>query len=259
MEQRRVGRRLLAVQRIEGRAVDHVNVEPSVVVVIDQANARAVGLDDVFLLLACPSCGSNASVRPSPRCPQRSPCPLRTKPPAVIGRCCSSNWAGCGGPVSTPPADCGALADCGPLDPDIPGNCCEEGVPDPAVCAKREAETAALSRPAKVAVRRGSNMAESIRGGIEGSIDRKVESGGNRSKSRRKCGASPPRSGESALGPSGPENGLIHCRACTESRTARSGSLPFRPEARCAGSPRASSPRSCARPWFPQARPSPPG
>ena len=50
MEQRRMGWRLLAIQRIEGRAIHHVNIEPAVVVVVDQANAPAFGLDNVFLL-----------------------------------------------------------------------------------------------------------------------------------------------------------------------------------------------------------------
>ena len=40
----------LAVQRIERGAVDEVDVEPAVVVVVDQAHAGAVGLDDEILL-----------------------------------------------------------------------------------------------------------------------------------------------------------------------------------------------------------------
>src|SRR5580658_924006 len=50
MKQRRVGRRLLAVERIKGRAVDDINIEPAVVVVVDQPHAGALGLDDVLLL-----------------------------------------------------------------------------------------------------------------------------------------------------------------------------------------------------------------
>ena len=50
VKQRGMRRLFLAVQRIEGRAIDQVNVEPAVVVVIDQAHARAVGLDNEVLL-----------------------------------------------------------------------------------------------------------------------------------------------------------------------------------------------------------------
>ena len=50
VEQRGVRRLFLAVERVEGRAVDEVDIEPAVVVVVDQANAGAVGLDDEVLL-----------------------------------------------------------------------------------------------------------------------------------------------------------------------------------------------------------------
>ena len=49
VEQRGVGRLFFAVERVEGRAVDQVDVEPAVVVVVDQADAGAVGLDDELL------------------------------------------------------------------------------------------------------------------------------------------------------------------------------------------------------------------
>ena len=43
-------RLFFAVERIECRAVDQVDIEPAIVVVVDQANARAVGLDNEVLL-----------------------------------------------------------------------------------------------------------------------------------------------------------------------------------------------------------------
>ena len=49
VEQRGVRRLFFAVERVEGRAVDQVDIEPAVVVVVDQAHARAVGLDDEVL------------------------------------------------------------------------------------------------------------------------------------------------------------------------------------------------------------------
>ena len=50
VEERGVRRLFLAVERIEGGTVDQVDVEPAVVVVVEQANAGAVGFDDeVFL------------------------------------------------------------------------------------------------------------------------------------------------------------------------------------------------------------------
>ena len=45
-----VRRRLLAVESVEGRAVHQVDVEPAIVVVVDQADARAVRLHDELLL-----------------------------------------------------------------------------------------------------------------------------------------------------------------------------------------------------------------
>ncbi len=50
VEERCVRRCLFAVERIEGGAVDDVNIEPAVVVVIDQAHAGAIGFNDVLLL-----------------------------------------------------------------------------------------------------------------------------------------------------------------------------------------------------------------
>src|ERR1019366_1625700 len=50
MKQRRVRRLFLAIECIEGRSVDQVNVEPAVIVVVDQADTRAVGFDDEILL-----------------------------------------------------------------------------------------------------------------------------------------------------------------------------------------------------------------
>src|SRR6266568_5268076 len=50
VEQRGVWRRLLALHRIEGRAVNQINVQPAVVVVVDQSHSRAVGVDDQLLV-----------------------------------------------------------------------------------------------------------------------------------------------------------------------------------------------------------------
>src|SRR5215469_2754766 len=49
-EERGVGRGFFAVERIEGRTVDEVDVKPAVVVVVDQADAGAVRFDDEVLL-----------------------------------------------------------------------------------------------------------------------------------------------------------------------------------------------------------------
>ena len=43
-------RRLFTVQRVKRRAIHQVNIEPAVVVVVDQANTRAVRLHDELLL-----------------------------------------------------------------------------------------------------------------------------------------------------------------------------------------------------------------
>ncbi len=48
-KQRRVRRLFLAVQRVECRAVHQVDRQPAAVVVIDQADARSVGLNDELL------------------------------------------------------------------------------------------------------------------------------------------------------------------------------------------------------------------
>ena len=48
MEERGVRRRGLAGERVIGRAIDEVDVEPAVVVVVDKAHAGAVGLQDVL-------------------------------------------------------------------------------------------------------------------------------------------------------------------------------------------------------------------
>ena len=50
VKQRGVRRRFLAIQRIECGTVHQVDVEPAVVVIIDQANARSVGFEDELLL-----------------------------------------------------------------------------------------------------------------------------------------------------------------------------------------------------------------
>ena len=50
VKQRGVRRLLLAVKRVECRAVDEVDIEPAVVVVVDQADAGSVGLNDEVLL-----------------------------------------------------------------------------------------------------------------------------------------------------------------------------------------------------------------
>jgi hypothetical protein len=50
MKKRSMGRRGLAADGIVGGAVDQVDVEPAVVVVIDQADARAIGFEDVLFL-----------------------------------------------------------------------------------------------------------------------------------------------------------------------------------------------------------------
>ena len=52
---------VFAGEGVVGGAVDQVDVEPAVVVVVDQADAGAVGLDDEVLLRACPWCGSRWS------------------------------------------------------------------------------------------------------------------------------------------------------------------------------------------------------
>jgi hypothetical protein len=50
VEQGGVRRRLLAVQRIERRTVEQVDIQPAIVVVVDQPHARAVGVDDQSLV-----------------------------------------------------------------------------------------------------------------------------------------------------------------------------------------------------------------
>ena len=50
VKERGMGRGALAAERIVGRAVHQIDVEPAVVVVVDQAHAGAVGLQNVFLL-----------------------------------------------------------------------------------------------------------------------------------------------------------------------------------------------------------------
>ena len=49
-EQRGMRRRLFPVESVEGRAIHQVDVEPAIVVVVDQADARAVRLHDELLL-----------------------------------------------------------------------------------------------------------------------------------------------------------------------------------------------------------------
>ena len=49
VEERGVRRGLFAGERVDGGAVDDVDVEPAVVVVVEQAYTRALGLDDVVL------------------------------------------------------------------------------------------------------------------------------------------------------------------------------------------------------------------
>ncbi len=39
----------MPVERVDGRTVHDVDIEPAVVVVVDQSHARALGLDDVVL------------------------------------------------------------------------------------------------------------------------------------------------------------------------------------------------------------------
>ena len=90
-EERGVGRGFLAVEGVEGGAVDEVDVGPAVVVVVDDADAGAVGLHDEVLLrgahLVDPAgeAGLFGDVLEDhwawPGC---------TKPPMVMGRCCSS-------------------------------------------------------------------------------------------------------------------------------------------------------------------------
>ncbi len=63
VEERGVGRRCLAGQRIVGGAVDEIDVQPAVVVVVDQADARANGFDDEVLLRSSYRCASTV-VRP---------------------------------------------------------------------------------------------------------------------------------------------------------------------------------------------------
>src|SRR6185437_6719222 len=49
MEERGVRRIFLAVQRIESRSVHKIDIEPAVVIVIDEAYAGAIRLDDEVL------------------------------------------------------------------------------------------------------------------------------------------------------------------------------------------------------------------
>ncbi len=89
VEQGRMGRLFLAVQSLKRRAVDQIDVRPAVVVVVDQADAGAVGLDDEALLrhahLVDPA-GKPAFLVMS----SKTTGPESTKPPAVMGRFCSS-------------------------------------------------------------------------------------------------------------------------------------------------------------------------
>ena len=63
MEERCVGRRGFAVDGVEGGPVDKIDIEPAVVVVIDQTHAGTVGFDDEFLL----GRAHGVAPRPEPR------------------------------------------------------------------------------------------------------------------------------------------------------------------------------------------------
>jgi hypothetical protein len=58
MKQCGMRRRLFAVQRIEGGTIDQIDVEPAIVVVIEEGNAAAFGFNDgSFVIDAAPDVG----------------------------------------------------------------------------------------------------------------------------------------------------------------------------------------------------------
>ncbi len=65
MEERGVRGGCLAGFGFEGGAVDEVDVEPAVVVVVEQSDAGADGFEDGALGRACPSCDASGRGRPS--------------------------------------------------------------------------------------------------------------------------------------------------------------------------------------------------
>src|SRR5579863_7485245 len=101
--------------------------------------------------------------------------PLFTKPPAVMGRCCSSNCAGCGGPVASPPV-AGACASWAAGAAEWP----EPGAPVSGACDRSNAGAFVKSNPRKREARGERRMAKSIRAEADSRIDRKVEKQGTR-------------------------------------------------------------------------------
>ena len=89
MKERGVRRGGFSAERVVGHAIDEVDVEPSIVVVIEQCDATAEGLDDLRL-------GARAAVIAPARQTRLSGIVLEdhgaltTNPPAVMGRCSAS-------------------------------------------------------------------------------------------------------------------------------------------------------------------------
>ena len=145
VKQRSVRRCLFAVERVEGRAVDEINIQPAIVVIVDQANARALRLHDVVLAgvpILCVHLVSPAFSEMSSKITG----PVFTNPPAVIGRICASSWAAWGLSPALLVACCN-------------GTCFEGGV----LCAKRHALNPAAIAILAATAHTHRNMIVSIR------------------------------------------------------------------------------------------------